>query len=301
VAPLATAITEVSETALDLTTGSDTMQLVDGGTGQHADLYLLGAEDETDSHGEEDLIAVGARSFTGSTIDGQAEGVPTGTDPLGEITWQEFLTNEDEPTEPIEFGVQAWGVHNTTETLEVDVFVDAGADGVFADEELQADYLVAKLPGAGGNVCVFDLSDADQFEDCEALYFADYSNFNTNLVGLVVDAGAIGLDDTAPELAYRVEACTGTFSGDVPGSICDSAGEIDADTGTWDLTLNAIDPALDIDPLVCKGFWDGGGCDATTPITVTTGSATADDDPSILVLFPNDAPRRTATIVTTDT
>ncbi len=158
-------------------------------------------------------------------------------DELAGIDWLTFLTNADEPTEPVEFGVQTWGVHNTTETLEVDVLIDAGADGVFADADLQADYLVAKLPGPGGQVCVFDLSLPDPFDDCAALYFADYSNFNSNLVGLVVDAAAIGLTDNAPELAYHVEACTGTFSGDVPGLICDSAGEIDDGTGTWNLTF----------------------------------------------------------------
>jgi subtilisin family serine protease len=303
VAPLATSDNGLSESSLDLTGGSATMELTEGAAAgiSYADLYLLGATDPAESRGEEDLVAVGARSFTGSTIDGAAEGVPTGTDEFAGITWQEFLTNADEPTEPVEFGVHAWGVHNTTETLEVDVFVDAGADGVFADEDLQADYLVAKLPGPGGEVCVFDLSLPAPFDECAALYFADYSNFNTNLVGLVVDASAIGLDDNAPELAYRVEACTGTFSGDVPGQICDSVGEIDEGTGTWNLTLNAIDPALVIDPLVCRGFWDGGDCDATTPITVTTGSAGPDDDPSILALFPNDAPHRTPTVVQTDT
>ena len=304
VAPLATSDNGLSETFLDLTTGPATMELTEGTAAgiSYADLYLLGATDAPESRGEEDLVAVGARSFTGSSVEDEtAEGVPTATDELGGFTWQEFLTNADEPTEPVEFGVQAWGVHNTTETLEVDVFVDAGADGNFADEELQADYLVAKLPGPGGQVCVFDLSLPAPFDECAALYFADYSNFNTNLVGLVVDASAIGLDDNAPELAYRVEACTGTFSGDVPGQICDSIGEIDEGTGTWNLTLNAIDPALVIDPLVCKGFWDGGDCDAANPITVTTGSAGPDDDPSILALFPNDAPHRTPTVVDTDT
>jgi minor extracellular serine protease Vpr len=303
VAPLATSDNGLSESALDLTAGSDTMELTEGpaaGT-SYADLYLLGATEAANSHGEEDLVAVGARSFTGGTIDGTAQGVPTGTDELAELTWQEFLTNADEPTEPVEFGVQTWGVHNTTETLEVDVLVDAGADGVFADEDLQADYLIAKLSGPGGQVCVFDLSLADPFAECAALYFADYSNYNSNLVGLVVDASAIGLTDGAPELAYHVEACTGTFSGDVPGLICDSIGEIDDDTDTWDLTLNATDPALVIDPLVCRGFWDGGACDSGNAITVTTGSAGADDDPSILALFPNDAPERTPTVVTTDT
>jgi subtilisin family serine protease len=303
VVPLATADNGLSESALDLTTGSDTMELTEGSAAgiSYADLYLLGATEDANSHGEEDLIAAGARSFTGGTIDGTAEGVPTGTEELAGFTWQEFLTDSDEPTEPVEFGVQMWGAHDTTETLEVDVLVDAGADGLFADEDLQADYLVAKLPGVGGEVCVFDLSLADPFADCAALYFADYSNFNANVVGLVVDASAIGLTDGAPELAYSVEACTGTFSGDVPGVICDSIGEIDDGTGTWDLTLNATDPALVIDPLVCQGFWDGGACDTGAPITVTTGSAGADDDPSILALFPNDAPHRTPTVVTTDT
>ncbi len=302
VAPLATSDNGLSATSLDLTGGGPgTMELTEGTAAgvSYADLYLLGTTDPAGSRGEEDLVAVGARSFTGSTIDRTAEGVPTGTDAFAGITWPQFLTANDEPTEPIEFGVQSWEVHNTTETLEVDVLVDAGADGKFADQELQADYLVVKLPGAGGNVCVFDL--AVGTDECAALYFADYSNFNANLVGLVVDAGAIGLTDTAPELAYRVEACTGTFSGDVPGLICDSAGEIDAATGTWNLTLNAIAPALEIDPLVCRGFWDGGDCDAINPITVTRGSAGPDDDPSILALFPNDAPHRTPTVVATDT
>lgn len=303
VAPLATADNGLSESALDLTTGPDTMELTEGAAAgtSYADLYLLGDTEAANSHGEEDIVAVGARSFTGSTIDGQGEGLPTGTDELVGLTWLEFLTNADEPTEPVEFGVQTWGVHNTTETLEVDVLVDAGADGVFADADLQADYMIAKLPGPGGEVCVFDLSLADPFGDCTALYFADYSNYNSNLVGLVVDASAIGLTTGASELAYHVEACTGTFSGDVPGLICDSIGEIDDTTGTWNLTLNATDPALDIDPLVCQGFWDGGACDAADPITVTTGSAAPADDPSILALFPNDAPHRTPTVVTTDT
>jgi minor extracellular serine protease Vpr len=304
VAPLATADNGLSESALDLTAGPDTMVLTEGPAAgiSYADLYLLGATEAANSHGEEDLVAVGARSFTGATIgDDTAEGVPTGTDELVGLTWQEFLTNADEPTEPVEFGVQAWGVHNTTETLQVDVLVDAGADGVFADGDLQADYLVSKLPGPGGEVCVFDLSLADPFADCTALYFADYSNYNANLVGLVVDASDIGLTTGSSELAYSVEACTGTFSGDVPGEICDSIGEIDEGTGTWNMTLNATDPALEIDPLVCQGFWDGGACDTGDPITVTTGSAGPDDDPSILALFPNDAPHRTPTVVTTDT
>jgi minor extracellular serine protease Vpr len=300
VAPLAISDSALSETALDLTGGPATMEMTASGAGTaYGDLYLLGTTDDTGSRGEEDLVAVGARSFTGGSINGTPAGLPGGVDELAGISWTDFLTDADTPTEPVEFGVQSWGVHNTTETLEVDVLVDAGADGVFADSELQADYLVVKLPGAGGEVCVFDLSVGT--DDCAALYFADYSNYNSNLVGLVVDAGAIGLTNGAPELAYQVTACTGTFSGDVPGQICDTAGEFDEGSGTWNLTLNATDPALQIDPLVCKGFWDGGDCDSGTPISVDVGSAGAGDNPSILALFPNDAPHRTPTVVETTT
>jgi hypothetical protein len=65
--------------------------------------------------------------------------------------------------------------------------------------------------------------------------------------------------------------------------------------------FDAADPALVIDPLVCQGFWGGPACDSATPITVDVGSAGTGDDPSILVLFPNDRPHRTATVVVTTT
>jgi minor extracellular serine protease Vpr len=301
VVPLATSDNGLSETSLDVSAGPDTMELTEGAAAgiSYADLYQLGTTDSAGSHGEEDIVAVGARSFTGATIDGQPEGIPAGTDEFAGISWLDFLTDDNTPDEPVEIGVQTWGVHNVTETLEVDVLIDAGADGDFADAELQADFLAVKLAAPGGEVCVFALPST--FETCDALYFADYSNYNSNLVGLVLDASAIGLVDGESDFAYSVEACTGTFSGDVPGTVCDSVGSIDEGTGTWDLVFDAADPALVIDPLVCKGFWDGGDCDGVTPISVDAGSAGAGDNPSILALFPNDAPHRTATVVSTTT
>jgi hypothetical protein len=148
---------------------------------------------------------------------------------------------------------------------------------------------------------VFDLSLADPFDDCAETYFADYSNYNSNVVGLVVDAQAIGLSDVQHQLSYQVTACTGRYSGDVPGTFCDTAGAFDEDTGTYTAFLDATDPALDISPLVCQGFWDGGACDSGDPITVDVGSAGSGDDPTILALFPNNAPSRAATIVETQT
>ena len=38
--------------------------------------------------------------------------MPTGTDELAGIQWQDFLTFSGYPTEPVEFGVQFYGVHN---------------------------------------------------------------------------------------------------------------------------------------------------------------------------------------------
>lgn len=304
VVPLATSDNGLSETTLDLTGGgSDTMELTEGPAAgvSYADLYNLGTTDPAESRGEEDIVAVGARSFAGATIDGTPEGVPAGLDELAGIDWLTFLTDDDTPDEPIEFGVQTWGVRDITETLEVDVTIDVGADGVFANDELQGDWMAVKFAAPGGEVCLFDLADADPFEDCEALYFADYSNYDSNLLGVVIDATTIGLDDTTSSFSYRVDACTGTFSGDVPGLVCDHAGDIDDGTGTWDLVFDALNPALVIDPLTCKGFWDGGDCDNATPIEVSAPNAAPDDNPSILALFPNDVPHRTPTVVETTT
>ncbi len=304
VAPLAASDDGLSESSLDLSGGPATMTMTTGpsaGT-DYADLYLLGATDPVNSTGEEDITGIGARSFTGRNVqNGIANGVPTGTDELGGIGWQDFLTDVDAPEEPVEFGVQTAAVHNTTETLEVDVLVDAGADGVFAgaDEGVDADYLIVKQAAPLGEVCVFDLSQPDALSSCAATYFPDYSNYNSNLIGLVVDARAIGLTNVKSRLSYQVEACTGTFSGDVPGQVCDTAGGFNDATGTYTSRLSAANPSLTIDPLVCQGFWDGGACDGGDPIQVDRGSAGPNVDPSILALFPNNAPAREPTVVTT--
>jgi minor extracellular serine protease Vpr len=292
---LRTANVRLSTSSLDLTGGPATMTLVNqsaSGGVPYADLYQLGATSDTSTGNEEDLAAVGARSFTGSSIDGVGEGLPTGTDEFAGITWTQFLDAGTEPTEPIEFGVQSYVQHDTTETYEVDVKIDSGADGVFADPGLQADYLLVKLAEQGGTTCLYDLSLPDPYDSCVAEYFADYSNYNTRVVGLVVNASDIGLTDASPSVAYSVTACTGRFSGDVPAQICDTAGRI-IGTGTYEAVLNATNPALDISPLVCRGFWDGGACNGGDPITVSAGSAQSGDTPAILALFPNNAPTET--------
>ena len=299
VVPGAVSDNSLSTDTLDLSGGPATMELVEGPAAgvSYADLYLLGYADGETSRGEEDIVAAGARSFTGADLsDDVTEGVPEGTDELAEIGWLDFLADPDPPAEPIEFGVQAAGIHNTTETVQVDVLVDAGADGDFAGAELglDGDYLVSKPAAPGGETCVFDLSLDDPFEECAALYFADYSNYNSNLFGLVVSAEDIGLTNGNAEFSYSVAVCTGAFSGDVPTAICDTAGEVDSDTGTYPAGFDATAPPLDIDPLVCKGFWDGPDCNGANPITVDGDAGT-----DVMAVFPNNKPSRHPTIVET--
>ncbi|MFN2488925.1 MAG: S8 family serine peptidase [Actinomycetota bacterium] len=256
VAPLAASKSDVAADSLDLSSGSATLAVSNDGAGvSQVDSYLAGGRDARETGREEDLTRIGARSFTGDSIDGTAEGVPGGTDPLGALSWVDFLTADDVPAEPVEFGARATGIHNTTESVEVDVFIDAAADGDFADPELEADYLAVKLPG-DGLTCLFDLSLESPFDECAATYFPDYSNFNTNLFGVAVDAQAIGLSDAQPEVSYKVEACTLAF--DQPTfepAICDGVGGIPEATGTYRARLNVIDPALAVAPLICGGFW----------------------------------------------
>ncbi len=303
VAPLAAADSGLSKSVLDTSSGEAQVELTGGSAAgtPAADLYLLGAEDPAETGNEEDVRAIGARSFTGDDAeDGDAVGLPEGADELAGISWTDFLADPDPPSEPIEFGVHTAAVHNTTETLEVDVLVDAGADGVYTgdDDGVPADYLVVKQAAPGGEVCVFDLAATDPFDACAATYFADYSNYNSNLVGLVVGAADIGVTNAQPTFAYQVEACTGVFAGDVPNQICDTAGAESG--GVYEPQLNAIDPSLLIDPLVCRGFWDGPSCTGEDAIGVVRGSAPQGVDPSILALFPNNGPSAEPTIVKTD-
>jgi hypothetical protein len=52
---------------------------------------------------------------------------------------------------------------------------------------------------------------------------------------------------------------------------------------------------------VCGGFWSHRTCDGSDPIRVERGSAKPGEDPSILALFPDNAPSRTPAVVTTNT
>ena len=297
VTPLAAADSRVFPTALDLTAGTADLALLDKGDGvHHADLYLLGAEDPVDHGTEGDVVAIGARTFVGVSVDGVPEGVPPGTDALGGIDWLSFLTSADTPAEPIEFVVVGAGTHNITETTEIDVLIDVGADGVFADSALDADVLVVKLAEGGtGQVCVFVLP--SDFSACDATYFQDYSNYNTRVWGIPVDVGVLGVTTGSPLISYRVVACTGVYAGDLPDDqVCDTAGEVDHTTGTYLPQLDVVHPALTFSNQVIGGFWNG----PQGSVTVGVGQAPG-ENPGILAVFPNNAPDDQYTVVTTTT
>jgi len=300
VVPLAASNDKTTKGALDLSGGSDELGISHSGAGiSQADFYLLGATDAREtSLGEADVTRVGARSFAGEQIDGNAEGLPDGTDPLVGIGYIDFLTNGDAPTELVEFGVRTSVVRNTLESSEITVAIDSGNDGVFADPQLSADYLLVK-PQGFGDVCVFDFSIPDPFADCSATYFSDYSFYNANVIGMPADAGAIGLSDAEPDLGYQVTACTGLYTGDVPVFECDTVGELV--DGSYTMSIDTTDPALVVNPLVCGGFWGGADCSAAGSVDVSVGSAAPGDNPSLLVLFPHNRYSRSSSVVTTST
>jgi minor extracellular serine protease Vpr len=298
VTPLAASNTSVFPNVVDLTGGSADLAVLDKGEGlNYADLYLLGAEDPVDDGAEGDLVAIGARSFVGPTVEGVPVGLPPGTDALAGIDWLSFLTQVDTPSEPIEFVAVGADLHNITETTEVDVLIDVGADGVFADTALRADVLVVKLPEGGtGTVCAFVLP--SDFSECDATYFQDYSNYNASVWGIPVDVSVLGLDNSTSLISYQVVACTGVYAGDFADDVvCDTAGGIDPTTGTYVPTFDVIQPALTFSNQVVGGFWSG----PQGSVTIDVGTAGAGDDPGILAVFPNNAPDDQYTVVTTTT
>lgn len=289
VTPEAASLNDVTPQLVDVRDSPQTLSVTNKGAGQSfADTYLLGAQDELGSRGEEDVTDIGARSFVGPSIDGTARGLPPDSDPLFDLPWTQFLAQADEPKEPIEFAVRTSGIHSTSQSMEVDVLIDAGADGVFADPQLRADYVLSSLPG--NVVCLFDLSTPVPFSKCAAEYFQDYRTFNTNLIGLPVDVSALGLRDSRPLLSYTAQACTTAND----AAVCDGVENFDDTTGTWAAVLNVTNPPVTVSPLVCGGFFDDPACDR---ITVSKGSA-GGSDTKLMVLFPDNPPLDDERIVT---
>jgi subtilisin family serine protease len=256
-----------------------------------ADAYLLGGKDGGGDIGvpEADVSHFGVRSYTGRRIGDGPRGLPSETDAHSGATWKQFLTANDELREPIEFLVRTRRSHQTTETLEISVAIDVGADGEFESSVYKADYLAVKLPFRDGT-CVYDMSLERPFRTCKQSYLSDYSRYNSNLTGIVVNAKAIGLTNSASRLSYRVVACSDSYSGDVALPVCDTAGGMKE--GTYKAKVDVTDPSLDLNRWFCGGFWSNTGC--SSGFKVEPG---AQFGPSkLLLIFPNnDFARNVAT------
>lgn len=256
-----------------------------------ADLYALGATDAIGGEfGEEDVVALGVRSFTGTALDGVAEGLPRETDDLRGRTWLGALERDESIAEPLEFAVAAHVPHETLRTLDVSIYIDRGADGVFADPKTQSDYILHKEAGHF-SVCAFESSSGG---GCDALYRPSFHQYDSNLIGMIADAELIGLTDSNSRFAYRVAVCTDRFSGDVPQPECDLAGFGDGDEYTAE--FDPLEPPLTFSRTYCGNFWSSTSCD--DPITVSAGSSYEGD--SILVVYPNNPTGAQFEIIPTD-
>ena len=291
VVPMAASDDTVGQTSVDLGGAPVHLDITSqpaAGT-SFADLYVLGGTSAATTHTEEDITHFGARSFAGTTLDGTPEGVPTGVDPAFGVSWIDFLTDSHAPDEPLEFGIRTDAIHNAAQTAEVTVFIDAGNDGNYADDELNADFLAVK-PQNDVRTCLYDLSVADPFAACAESYFADYSQYNSNLFGIVIDAGALGLTNGDSEIGYGVEVCTGGYSGDIPSLVCDTAG---AQGNGWSAELDVTDPGIEPFTWFCGGFFGGPACSAGIDINGNNQSL------DLMVLFPNNRPEEDVAVVET--
>jgi hypothetical protein len=294
VVALAASDIESSASSFAMRGGSGTVELdARPSAGQKAaDAYLFGGKDAGGdvSVPEADVSHFGARSYTGKKIGDGPRGLPRGVDALRGLSWKEFLTANDQLSEPVEFLVRTRRSHETTETMEINVAIDVGADGDFANALYKADYLVVKLPFRDGT-CVYDMSLDRPFRTCAESYLSDYSRYNSNLTGVVVNAQAIGLTDASSRISYRVVACSDSYSGDVALPVCDTAGGMK--NGTYKAKIDVTAPSLDLDRWFCGGFWSRRGCGSGFE-----AEPGAQFGPSrLLLVFPNnDFARNVATV-----
>ena len=246
------------------------MELTEGTAAgiSYADLYHLGTTDPAGATPRKTSSRWVPGPSRAPSIDGIPRGCPPARTSSQDLRGSTSSTDNDTPDEPVEIGVPDLGVHNVTETLEVDVLIDAGADGVFADEELQADFMAVKLAAPGGVVCVFALAHLRGLRRVVL----------RRLQQLQQQPRRVGVgrsDDRSGRRRVRLrvqrDGVHGTFFGDVPGTVCDTAGRDRRRHRHVDLMFDAADPALVIDPLVCKGFWDG--ATAMTSIRSVVGTA----------------------------
>ena len=100
-----------------------------------ADAYLFGGKDagRDVSVPEADVSHFGVRSFTGKKIGDGPRGPPRGASTAQRVDLEAVPHRQRRPDGAVEFLVRTRTAHETTETMEINVAIDVGADGVFAN------------------------------------------------------------------------------------------------------------------------------------------------------------------------
>ncbi len=244
---------------IDPATGMGTLTLdVTSSAGiPYADLYQVATTDLVgdNTFGEADIVAVGARSFVGTTIGDGPEGLPSEEDLYSGLTWRTFVKGQDNLREPLEFVAITERSNETIESATVRFYLDVGADGNYVDEELQADFMVTKDVGDIATWCLADLEEGQR--DCSVVYAGDYAPYLTHALGVVVDATDLGLTSAVSQVSVRAEVCSDPFSGDVLAPRCDESDPV---------TIDVVAPAITFESLMCDGFWSAVACTAPNQV-----------------------------------
>ena len=270
----------------------------------YADLYLLGATDPAEAAARRTSSRSARGRSPGRRSTGPPRACPPGQTSSPGSTWQEFLTNADEPTEPVEFVVQACGrPQHHRDARGRRRWSTRAPTACSPTPDLQADYLVVKPPARAGTSASSTCRSPTRSTTARPRTSPTTRNYNTQPGRAGGGRRArSGSPTRTPSSSYQVTACTGRFSGDVPGQICDTAGEIDSGTGTWDLHARTPSIRRSRDrPARVQGVLGRRGLRCGDPDHGHDRLRGAGDDPSILALFPNNAPHRTPTVVETDT
>lgn len=292
VVPYASSAVASAQQQADLSSGSETLDLdvtPSAGTAA-ADLYVFGDDDPSGDVplAEADVELLGARSFTGTSLGDGPTGLPQDTDPFRGDDWLSAI-GAPSIEEPVEVVIATSGIHETLETLRVRILIDAGADGVFADPALGADYVVEKRSlSQSGCVRTAPLTS----NSCDGDVGVDGDIFDSDLVALVFDALDVGLSDGDPTFSYRVEVCSDTFSGDVPELLCDTSAGV-GPGGTYSARLDVTDPSPLPESPFCGGFWSTSDCRSGLELLG------APSDPDVLLIFPNNPPGSSAQRIAT--
>ena len=190
---------------------------------------------------------------------------PTGTDEFGGISWLDFLADPDAPASRSSSASRPPASTTPPRRSRSTCSSTPRRRRLRRRRRGHPGRLPGRQAGGAGRrgLRVRPRRSPIALDDCAATYFADYSNYNSNLVGLVVDAEDIGLDQAEPEARLPGDRLHRAVLRRRPGPVLRHRGRVDAAPASTRRGSTSTNPALEIDPLVCRGFWGGGACDAS--------------------------------------